>query len=89
MNGIIIQSAKQVIPKIYAYTTPEVRKHNGWLKIGFTGRDVETQDNEQTYLVGVDYKTWWHMCAAYMTEPLGTFRDKDAKFFETHVKEMD
>ena len=39
MNGINLQAAKQVIPKIYAYTTPEVRKHDGWLKIGYTEQD--------------------------------------------------
>lgn len=25
-----------IVPKIYAYTTPEIARHNGWTKIGYT-----------------------------------------------------
>ena len=31
-----IEVAKKIEPKIYAYSTPDVPKHNGWVKIGYT-----------------------------------------------------
>jgi len=86
MAGIKIKTAYQVVPQCYAYTTPGVPAHDGWTKIGFTERDVETRINEQTHTVGVDHKTWWHLRAAYMTEPFGTFTDKD---FHAYLKKLD
>lgn len=85
MAAIKINTATKVTPQCYAYTTPGVPKHNGWTKIGFSERDVETRINEQTHTVGVDHKTWWHMRAAYMTEPYGTFTDKD---FHAYLKKL-
>lgn len=85
MAAIKINTATKVTPQCYAYTTLGVPKHNGWTKIGFTERDVETRINEQTHTVGVDHKTWWHMRAAYMTEPYGTFTDKD---FHAYLKKL-
>lgn len=85
MAAIKIKTATKVVPQCYAYTTPGVPSHNGWTKIGFTERDVETRINEQTHTVGVDHKTWWHLRAAYMTEPFGTFTDKD---FHAYLKKL-
>jgi hypothetical protein len=85
MAGIKIKTAAKVTPQCYAYTTPGVPKHDGWTKIGFTERDVETRINEQTHTVGVDHKTWWHLRAAYMTEPFGTFTDKA---FHAYLKKL-
>lgn len=85
MAGIKIQTATKVTPQCYAYTTPGVPKHNGWTKLGFTERDVETRIKEQTHTVGVDYKIHWHLLAAYMTEPFGTFMDKD---FHAYLKKL-
>jgi superfamily II DNA or RNA helicase len=85
MAGIKLNTATKVIPQCYAYTTPGVPKHDGWTKIGFTERDVETRINEQTHTVGVAHKTWWHLRAAYMTEPFGTFTDKD---FHSYLKKL-
>lgn len=85
MAGIKINTTTKVTPQCYAYTTPGVPKHDGWTKIGFTERDVETRINEQTHTVGVEHKTWWHLRAAYMTEPFGTFTDKD---FHAYLKKL-
>ncbi len=48
MAAIKIQTATKVTPQCYAYTTPGVPAHDGWTKIGFTERDVETRIKEQT-----------------------------------------
>ena len=85
MAAINIKTSSKVIPQCYAYTTPGVPAHDGWTKIGFTERDVETRINEQTHTVGVEHKTWWKLRAAYMTEPYGTFTDKD---FHGYLKKL-
>ena len=85
MAAIKIQTATKVTPQCYAYTTPGVPAHDGWTKIGFTERDVETRIKEQTHTVGVAHKTWWAMRAAFMTEPYGTFTDKD---FHAYLKKL-
>ena len=41
MTKIRINTAQKVVPMIYAYTTPEIQRHNGWTKIGYTGQGVE------------------------------------------------
>ncbi len=85
MAAIQIKTTAKVVPQCYAYTTPDVPKHNGWTKLGFTERDVETRIKEQTHTVGVDYKLWWHFLATYMTEPFGNFTDKD---FHAYLKKL-
>jgi len=42
MNKITLETAKQVVPMIYCYSTPEIARHNGWVKIGYTEQDVNT-----------------------------------------------
>ena len=29
-----VKSTQPALPQIYAYTTPEIRRHDGWTKIG-------------------------------------------------------
>ena len=41
MAGITLHTARQVVPMIYAYTTPEIARHNGWTKIGDTEQSVD------------------------------------------------
>ena len=85
MAGIKIQTTAKVFPQCYAYTTPGIPSHDGWTKIGFTERDVKTRIKEQTHTVGVVPKIWWHMLAAYVTEPYGTFTDKA---FHSYLKKL-
>ena len=80
-----IKTTSEVVPQCYAYITPGVPKHNGWTKIGFTERNVDKRISEQTHTVGVDYHICWHMKASYMTEPHGTFTDKD---FHAYLKKL-
>ena len=86
MAAINIKTSSKVTPQCYAYTTPGVPAHDGWTKIGFTERDVETRIKEQTHTVGVEPKLCWHMRAAFMTEPYGTFTDKD---FHAYLKKLE
>ncbi len=86
MAEIDINTTRKVTPQCYAYTTPGVPAHDGWTKIGFTERDVETRINEQTHTVGVEHITHWAMRAIYMTEPYGTFKDGD---FHRYLKKLE
>lgn len=85
MHQIKIKTAEEVVPQCYAYTTPGVPKHDGWTKIGYTERNVETRIKEQTHTAGIDAKIWWHLRAAYMTEPFGPFTDRE---FHAYLKKL-
>lgn len=45
---IVIKTTDRVVPMIYAYTTPEIARHNGWTKIGYTEQDVDKRLSQQT-----------------------------------------
>ena len=49
MAGITLRTARQVVPMIYAYTTPEIARHNGWTKIGYTEQSVDKRLKQQTH----------------------------------------
>lgn len=49
MAKISINTAQRVVPMIYAYTTPEIRKHDGWTKIGYTEQDVNKRLEQQMH----------------------------------------
>lgn len=60
INGIKIQTSHQVVPKIYAYTTPEIKRHLGWTKIGYTEQnDVQERIRQQTYTADIIAKYEW------------------------------
>lgn len=45
-----------VTPTIYAYLLPDVASHKGYIKVGYTERDVEKRIAEQMHTSGVSYK---------------------------------
>lgn len=46
-----IEPYRPIIPMIYAYTTPEIKRHQGWTKIGYTDKQtVKARINEQVEL---------------------------------------
>ena len=45
-----------VTPTIYAYSLPDVATHKGYIKVGYTERDVEKRIAEQTHAAGLSYK---------------------------------
>ena len=60
-----VKSSRPALPQIYAYTTPEIRRHDGWTKIGYTEQDVETRIAQQTHTADVIAKLEWHGNATY------------------------
>ena len=39
----LVNTSHPALPQIYAYTTPEIARHNGWTKIGYTEQNVDTR----------------------------------------------
>ena len=64
--GTEIKTGKVVEPKIYAYTTPQVTSNDGWIKIGYTERDVETRIREQTHTAAIKTEILWDYLAEYV-----------------------
>ena len=85
MTTVCIKTTSKVTPQCYAYTTPGVPSHDGWTKLGYTERDVETRIKEQTHTVNVEYKTWWSMRSSFMTEPYESFKDTDYHAYLTKL----
>ena len=69
---------------IYAYTTPDVPKHNGWIKIGYTEQDVNTRIKQQTHTANIRYNIEW-MGNALFDRTWETFSDKD---FHAYLRKL-
>lgn len=78
-----IQTTKQVVPMIYGYSTPEVMRHNGWTKIGYTEQEVETRIKQQTHTADVKWNLEWKGNATFDDGSGETFTDKD---FHTYLR---
>lgn len=70
----LIRTSKEIIPVIYAYTTPDYPPHDGWTKIGDTRYGADRRIEQQVGTADITYKREWVMNAVYegTTE---TFRD--------------
>lgn len=80
-----VNTSHPALPQIYAYTTPEIARHNGWTKIGYTEQDVNTRLKQQMHTADVEYKLEWHGNATY--EDTGeTFHDTD---FHGYLRKLD
>lgn len=79
-----VKSTQPALPQIYAYTTPEIRRHDGWTKIGYTEQDVNVRIAQQTHTADVIAKLEWHGNATY--EDTGeVFHDTD---FHTYLRNL-
>ena len=72
----IIETAAPAVPQIYAYTTPEIARHNGWTKIGYTEQDVRERIKQQTHTADVQWHLEWSGNATW-EHRAGTFHDTD------------
>lgn len=62
-------------PTIYTYETIGVESHKGYVKVGYTERDVETRINEQLHTAAVPYRLLAHWSA--MKNDGSCFTDHD------------
>ena len=85
--GVEIKTGQVIAPKIYAYTTPDVTSNIGWIKIGYTERDVARRIYEQTHTAAIRTSILWDCPAEYIEEPGKgeSFTDHDFhKFLSGH-----
>lgn len=72
-----IHTTHVALPQIYAYTTPQIKAHDGWVKIGYTEQqNVEDRIAEQCHTADVKWHTEWSGNAVYENSTK-TFHDTD------------
>lgn len=80
-----IQTSSKVVPMIYAYTTPGITYHDGYIKIGYTEQDVDDRIYQQTHTAGVKAKKEWQGTATFDDGTGDTFRDSD---FHAYLRKL-
>jgi len=87
MPAINIKTSKQIEPKCYAYTTPEIKRHEGWTKIGYTEQDdVKKRIQQQTQTADIKFNLEWAERAIYEDGTGDSFKDKD---FHAYLSKKD
>ena len=77
MKAPNLNSTKPIIPQIYAYTTPGVTYHNGYIKIGYTEQNVDTRIYQQTHTAGIKANKEWQGNAIFEDGSGEAFRDHE------------
>ena len=85
MDATKIQSFNSFVRMMYAYSTPEIARHNGWLKIGDTEQGVDKRIKQQTHTADVRYELEWKDIAMFRDD-CTFFRDHDFHDFLTEYK---
>lgn len=85
MAAISLKTAKRIVPMIYAYTTPEIARHNGWIKIGYTEQGVNERIGQQTHTADVMYRVEWKGSAIYDDGSGESFTDKQ---FQAYLRKL-
>ena len=81
-----IKTSKPIVPMIYAYTTPGVSYHDGYIKIGYTEQNVDERIRQQTHTAGIKAKKEWTGTAVFDDGSGETFKDHD---FHAYLRQND
>ncbi len=81
-----IKTSKPIVPMIYAYTTPGVSYHDGYIKIGYTEQDVDERIRQQTHTAGIKAQKEWTGTAVFDDGSGETFKDHD---FHAYLRQND
>ncbi|MCR4673349.1 MAG: DEAD/DEAH box helicase family protein [Lachnospiraceae bacterium] len=77
-----IQSFVKVEPMIYAYDTPGVTYHDGWIKIGYTDKQTpEQRIKQQGGTIDIMTRLLWKGFARYTDNSGDSFKDSDFHAF--------
>ena len=88
MDATRIQSFNSFVRMMYAYSTPEIARHNGWLKIGDTEQGVHKRIKQQTHTADVRFELEWKDIAMYRDD-CSYFHDHDFHDYLTEYKGID
>ena len=80
-----IHSFNSFVRMMYAYSTPEIARHDGWLKIGDTEQGVHKRIRQQTHTADVRFELEWKDIAMYRDD-CTYFRDHDFHDYLTQYK---
>ncbi len=83
---IQLNTSNRAVPMIYAYSTPEIARHNGWTKIGYTEQDVSSRIRQQTGTADVVFHEEWRGSAVFDDGSGEVFSDKD---FHRYLRKND
>ena len=73
-----IKTTERIIPMCYAYSTPEIARHNGWVKIGYTDKqDVTERIRQQTHTSDTLAVEEWRGNAIFEDGSGEVFHDSD------------
>lgn len=85
MDVTKIHSFNSFVRMMYAYSTPEIARHDGWLKIGDTEQGVNKRIKQQTHTADVRFELEWKDIAMYRDD-CTYFRDHDFHDYLTEYK---
>ena len=85
MDATRIQSFNSFVRMMYAYSTPEIARHKGWLKIGDTEQGVNRRIEQQTHTADVQWELEWKDIAMFRDD-FTYFRDYDFHDYLTGYK---
>ena len=85
MDATKIHSFNSFVRMMYAYRTPEIARHDGWLKIGDTEQGVHKRIKQQTHTADVRFELEWKDIAMFRDD-CTYFRDHDFHDFLTQYK---
>lgn len=78
MKSIQLHTARRVFPMVYAYSTPQIKDHDGWTKIGYTEKQtVSDRIKQQTHTSDVITIIEWQGNAMFDDGTGERFTDKD------------
>ena len=75
-----VVATRPAVPQIYWYSTPEIRRHDGWLKIGYTEQPVQRRVEQQTKTADVDARIEGYGNAMFEGDGR-TFHDTDFRSY--------
>lgn len=85
-----IKSFAHVEPMIYAYSTPGVTYHDGWIKIGYTEKQtVDKRIKQQTHTADIHYNLLWKLLARYTDNSGLCFTDHEFHDYLEFVKNVE
>ncbi len=73
-----IKPSEHYVPMCYAYSTPEIQRHDGWVKLGYTDRqDVAERIKQQSNTIDTIAKEEWRGNAIFEDGSGEIFHDSD------------
>ena len=73
-----IKTTERIIPMCYAYATPEIHRHDGWVKIGYTDKqDVDQRIKQQAHTLDTITEEQWRGNAIFEDGSGEAFHDSD------------